>query len=118
MNKDLVPTGAILVLLGRAGICLAEHPTDPDRIRWYPARVPKGLLRHLLEEKPAILAVLSQPPWFATDAARDLFEERMGVAAALEMDCNVGSPAWLIAVGEALELDAERINQARPTIET
>lgn len=118
MNKDLVPTGAILVLLGRAGICLAAHPTDPELIRWYPARVPKGLLRHLLEEKPALLATLSRPPCFATDAARDVFEERMGIAMSLDMDCHVGSPAWLIAVGEALERDSKSVELFRTNADT
>ncbi|MFZ4576386.1 MAG: hypothetical protein ACOYN0_18530 [Phycisphaerales bacterium] len=118
MNQDLAPTGALLVLLGRAAISLSPHPTDPHLIRWFPAEAPKGLLRHLLAEKSAILVMLGQPLCFATDAARDVFEERIGIATSLEMDCNVGSPAWLIAVGEALELDAARINQALPTIET
>lgn len=36
-------TGALLLTLGRAGIELAPHPTDPSRVRHRPAVLPREL---------------------------------------------------------------------------
>lgn len=95
----------LLVALGRAGIELARHPTDPALLRLRPARLDPDLLARLRMHKAAILALLAtgcvSDSAGAPEAAY-IQAERLGIADELAMPTHSGSPAWLIAVGEAM----------------
>lgn len=92
----------LLVTLGRAGVELAP---GGDRLRFRPATIPPDLLHGLRSHKADLLALLA--PGGLRDLEADpeagyTLGERLGVAEGLGMDTGAGSPAWLIAVGEAM----------------
>lgn len=103
MNPNIHELAPLLLALGRAGIELAPHPTDPARLRFRPAALPPDLLEALRRHRGAILGLLasSWTPGPRTDAGH-VSAERLGVADGLEMPTHPGSAAWLVAVGEAL----------------
>jgi len=101
----------LLLALGRAGIELAAHPTDPARLRHRPADLPPDLSARLRIHRAAVLGLLvngyAPKPHGDTDAGYVL-GERLGVADALGMPTHPGSAAWLVAVGEAMVSDLPR----------
>jgi hypothetical protein len=97
----------LLVALGRAGVELAPHPTDPARLRHRPANLPPDLTARLRLHRGAILTVLASG--YAPDAHADdddaayVYGERLGVAEGLGLATHAGSAAWLVAVGESMD---------------
>lgn len=93
----------LLVELGAAGVELTCHPDDAGRLRHRPATLVPELAARTRLHKGALLAQLNRglPSAAGTDAAV-VYAERLGVADDLGMTTHVGSPGWLIAVGEAL----------------
>jgi len=96
-----VEVARLLVALGRAGIELAPHPTDASRLRHRPADLPPDLSALLRIHRAVVLALLAGACTHDTETEY-LFCERLGIAAELGMPTDVGTPAWLIVVGEAL----------------
>jgi hypothetical protein len=92
-----------LVELGKAGIELARHPTDPALLRHRPAELLPHLSAQLRLHRDAIRRLLENgyTPEGETEA-EDVLGERLGVADGLGMPTHPGSSAWLIAVGEAM----------------
>ncbi|MEZ6243370.1 MAG: hypothetical protein R3B57_10035 [Phycisphaerales bacterium] len=93
----------MLVALGRAGIELAPHATDPARLRHRPADPPWNLLERLRRHRGAVLGLLTGG--YTPDPADDaeyVYGERLGVADGLGLDTHPGSAAWLLAVGESM----------------
>ena len=101
-SHELAP---LLVALGRAGIELAPHPTDPARLRHRPADLPPDVSARLRLHRGAMLRLLADgyTPAGGTDAEY-VYGERLGIADELAMPKHPGSPAWLVAVGESLGL--------------
>lgn len=90
------------------------HPHELARLRHRPADLPPDLLEALRRHRGAVLGLLGasvRPPGAggdplprdATDDARYVLGERLGVADELGSPSHPGSAAWLVAVGEALE---------------
>ncbi|MCC6427494.1 MAG: hypothetical protein IT435_11810 [Phycisphaerales bacterium] len=105
MNPNPHELAPLLVALGRAGIELAPHPTDPVRLRYRPADLPPDLSARLRLHRGAILGLLTggytPDPHGDTDAGY-VYGERLGVADGLGMPTHPGSAAWLVAVGESM----------------
>lgn len=130
MNPHPHELAPLLLDLGHAGIELAPHPTDADRLRHRPANLPASLRDRLGVHKRAVLDLLRGGPvdrQFRTRAhevggtvcalsrpeidhpypeAWYVLDERLGVADGLGMPTHPGSPAWLVAVGEAVHISA------------
>lgn len=105
-----VETSPLLVALGRAGIELAPHPSDPARLRHRPVNLPPELGDALRMHKAAVLGLLMggyAPADAPPTGARYVLGERLGVADGLGMPTNPGSAAWLVAVGEAMGCGCE-----------
>ena len=110
MNPNPHELAPLLVALGRAGIDLAPHPTDPARLRhrrltpagWAPD-LPPDLSARLRMHKAAVLWLLSGGcvPDAEIDGAY-ILGERLGVADGLGMPTHPGSAAWLVAIGESM----------------
>jgi hypothetical protein len=102
VNGHLHDLAPLLVALGRAGIELAPNPTNAERLRHRPADLPPGLSARLRLHRSAILELLADgyAPTDGTDAEY-VYHERMGIADEQGMPTHVGSPAWLVAVGES-----------------
>jgi len=49
--------------LARAGVEVAPHPTNPDRLRFRPADVPPDLAERMRLHKAALLAYLGRPAY-------------------------------------------------------
>ena len=92
----------LLITLGVAGIELATHPTNPMRIRHRPATLPTDLVDSVLDHRDAILDLLSNGYAPTDPDAVYLMLERLGIGDDLGMPTHIGSPAWMIAVGESL----------------
>lgn len=58
MNTHPRELASLLLALGRAGIELAPHPTDPTRLRHRPADLPPGLSARLRMHRAAVLGLL------------------------------------------------------------
>lgn len=108
----LAPLPPLLLALGRAGIELAPHPTDPARLRHrrptpngWAADLPPDLSARLRLHRAAVVGLLvdgyAPDPHGDTDAGYVL-AERLGVADGLGMPTHPGSAAWLVAVGESV----------------
>lgn len=99
--REIAP---LLVALGRAGIDLAPHPTEPGRLRHRPASLPPDLSARLRLHRGAVLRLLDgYPPDAHGDTeAGYILGERLGVADGLGMPTHPGSAAWLVAVGETI----------------
>ncbi len=93
----------LLADLGRAGVELAPHPSDGERLRHRPATLPPDLSDRLRRHRAAVLGLLTNgyTPEAETDAAY-IMGERLGVADELTMPTHPGSSAWLVAVGESM----------------
>lgn len=99
------PTGPapLLLALGRAGIELAPHPTDPARLRHRPAVLPPDLAERLRLHRAAVLGLLVRGCAPLADADVEyVLVERLGIADDLGMPTHPGAPAWLVAVGESM----------------
>jgi hypothetical protein len=96
----------LLLTLGRAGIELAPHPTEPVRLRHRPANLRPDLSARLRLHRAAVLGLLAggyAPDTHAADAdAGYVYGERLGVADGLGLATHPGSAAWLVAVGESI----------------
>jgi len=92
----------LLITLGVAGIELATHPTNPMRIRHRPATLPTDLVDSVLDHRDAILDLLSNGYAPTDPEAVYLMLERLGIGDDLGMPTHIGSPAWMIAVGESM----------------
>ncbi len=92
----------LLITLGVAGIELATHPTNPMRIRHRPATLPTDLVDSVLDHRDAILDLLSNGYAPTDPAAVYLMLARLGIGDDLGMPTHIGSPAWMIAVGESM----------------
>jgi hypothetical protein len=101
INKPHEVAG-LLLALGRAGVDLAPHPTDPERLRHRPADLPEDLRARLRTHRAAVLGLLVNGHDPADDDAGYVFGERLGVAEGLGMPTHPGSAAWLVAVGESI----------------
>jgi hypothetical protein len=100
---------ALLLALGRAGIELAPHPTDPSRLRHRPALLTSDLSATLRTHRAAILAILAGRYNPARDSdAEYVHGERLGIADVLGLPTHPGSAAWLVAVGESMRYVAIR----------
>ena len=89
-----LPIGKALRALGECGMGVR---TDP-------------LLPHGVTIENATLADLLAKGYRPTGEAEYVYNERMGMADGLKMPTHCGSPAWLVAVGEAMQAEnAERI---------
>lgn len=99
-NSDLAP---LLVDLGTAGVELAARPGDAAGVRFRPATLAPGLASDLRAHKAALAALLSgvDGPYGAD--ALYVLGERLGIADDLGMPTHRGSPAWLVAMGKALQ---------------
>ncbi len=103
---------SLLIALGREGIELAPHPTDPARLRHrrmtpvgWAADLPTDLGERLRMHKAAVLGLLAPCGLGGIEAhpeAGYVLGERLGVADRLGLATHSGSPAWLVAVGEAM----------------
>lgn len=109
MNPNPHELAPLLVALGRAGIELAQHPTDPARLRFRgpggAADLPPDLSARLRLHRGAVLGLLVGG--YAPDPQRDtdagyVYGERLGVADGLGLATHPGSAAWLVAVGESM----------------
>ena len=90
---------ALLMDLGRAGIELAAHG---DRLRHRPSILPGDLSARLRMHRAAVLSMLTTGHIPADDDAAYTHAERLGVADDLDKPTHPGSPAWLIALAEAM----------------
>lgn len=93
----------LLVAIGRAGIELAPHPTDPAMLRHRPAELPSDLSARLRMHRAEARWLLAGG--YAPDPAGDAghaLAERLGIADDLGMPAHPGAPAWLVAVGESM----------------
>lgn len=100
--SDPATLARLLLDLGIAGVALARHQSDPGRLQHRPAVLPTGLEGRLRDHKPDLLALLAAGFTPGDREAEYIFLERLGIADDLHMPTEVGSPAWLVAVGEAL----------------
>lgn len=102
MNQSPRELARLLIDLGIAGVELAAHG---DRLRHHPAVLAPDVSARLRMHKQAILALLTcgYGPAPADDPeAVYTLHERLGIADDLTMPTHPGSPAWLIALGEAV----------------
>ncbi len=102
MNLHPHELAPLLLALGRAGVDLAPHPTDPGRLRHRPADLPEDLRARLRTHRAAALGLLVNGHTPADDDAGYILGERLGVADGLGMPTHPGSAAWLVAVGESI----------------
>ncbi len=116
MNQYPSELAPLLVALGWAGIELAAHG---DRLRHRPADLPTDLLARLRLHRGAVLGLLLNeytPSAYASDGeAGYVFGERLGVADGLGMPTHSGSAAWLIAVGESIEISCRSATLGVPS---
>jgi hypothetical protein len=97
---------ALLIDLGFAWVELARHPSDQSCLRYRPASTPPDLAARLRLHKPEVLAIL-RGEGLPDESDEDsepayIMGERLGIADELGMLTHPGSPAWLVAVGEAM----------------
>ncbi len=93
----------LLVAVGRSGIELAPHPTDPAKLRHRPADLPTELAALLRTHRAAVPEVLVVGAPSADDTnAVYVLGERLSVADQLGQPTHPGSAAWLVAVGESI----------------
>ncbi|MFO0815926.1 MAG: hypothetical protein U0796_22135 [Gemmatales bacterium] len=93
----------MLLDLGIAEVELATHPTAPTRLRHRPALLPFHLSARLRIHQAEILSLLVQGYVPADDDTNYVYGERLGIADEQKMATHIGSPAWLVAVGESMK---------------
>ena len=107
MNPHPHELAPLLLALGRAGIELAPHPTDPARLRHRPTLLPPDLSARLRLHRAAVLGLLVDG-YAPTDLEVDyLLHERLGIAEDSNLPTHPGSSAWLAAVGESMPHSCE-----------
>ena len=89
----------LLLALGRFGIELAAQR---GRLMQRPAHPLPNQKEALARHRGAILAMLASEYIPASEQARYIYGERLGIADDLRMPTHPGSPAWLVAVGESM----------------
>lgn len=95
--------GPLLVATGRAGIELAPHPGQVDRLRHCPVLIPPHLSARLRLHRAAVLDLLVNGYVVASGSeAEYILGERLGIAEGMRMPIHAGSAAWLVAVGESM----------------
>jgi hypothetical protein len=95
---------SLLTDLGVARVELAVHPEDPTRVRFRPADAPEWLVARLRLHRSEVIELLSVGYQPATGSEAEYrLGERLGIADGLGLPAVPGSPAWLVAVGEAME---------------
>lgn len=99
LTHELAP---LLHALGRAGIELAPHPTDANRLRHRPAVLPPDLSSQLRLHRVAVAVLLRDGYAPADEDAAYVLRERLCVAGDRAIPTHPGSPAWLLAVGESI----------------
>lgn len=114
MTPTIDISGAMLVL-GKAGIEVAVNPTDPDRLLFRPVTADPDLVEMLRRHQCGIIDLLAAGGVRDDDDAEYTQAERLGIGAELGMATHAGSPAWLVAVGEALRGMASRPPPAPPS---
>ncbi|TVQ62518.1 MAG: hypothetical protein EA378_04080 [Phycisphaerales bacterium] len=98
---ELPPVVAELLRgLGSRGVELAA--VGSDRVAWRGELLP-GEVAELRQHKLDVLFMLTAP--VAGEEGRYVLAERLGVAEELGLPTHPGSPAWLIATGEAIDAD-------------
>ena len=102
MNDPSAELAALLVALGVAGVEVALHPTDATRIRYRPLTLPDALAQEIRSHRSDILALLRTDHAPTDPDAVYLMLERLGIGDDLGMPTHIGSPAWMIAVGESM----------------
>ena len=112
MNPHPHELAPLLLALGRTGIELAPHPTDPARLRHrrhtpigWAADLPPDLSARLRMHRAALLGLLVDgyaPDLHGDTDAGYVLGERLGVADGLELPIHPGSAASLVAVGESM----------------
>lgn len=100
MNTPLDLASACLTL-GKAGVHIALHSGS---LAFKLPATNSNLRTLLLRHRVSLEECLEGRSFWSPDAA-DIFTERLAVADGLEMPTHPGSPAWLVAVGEALAHD-------------
>ena len=114
MTQDQPSANALAALLmdtGTLGVELAIDSANPSLLRYRPATLPLGLAARLRLHKAFVLAILRGDLVFgATSNARYVILERLGIADELRMPTHLGSPAWLVAVGEGLNSSCHMTN--------
>jgi hypothetical protein len=102
----------LLVDLGAAGIELAPGLADPAEVRHWPDALPPSLAIRLRHAESSVRAALRgegiPDETDADNPGGSVMGERLGVAEDLGHATHPGSPAWLIAVGEALVESGEQ----------
>ena len=109
MSNQHSTIATLLVEIGKTGIELRAHGNRPSDLLYRFRSPGAGLAtrpERLAERMEAHRADLwhmlaSSPP--LEDDAEVVFIERLSMADELEMKTQPGSPAWLIALGEALK---------------
>jgi len=95
--------GAFLVSLGAAGVEVSAHPRDQGGVRFRGEGL-TAAMRDGIRAHRGLLRLLLDGALPAEGEAGYVLEERLGVAMDLGMPVHPGAPAWLVAVGEALEV--------------
>ncbi len=102
MKTNAHELGRLLVALGRAGIELAARG---GVLMHRPSVLSPHLAERLTANRGAVLRLLVEGYTPASDDARYVLGERLGIADELALTVRPGSPAWLVAVGEALQAE-------------
>jgi len=93
---------AVLVALGAAGVTL--RVSGAGRLQYRPALLVAPLGEGMAAYSQTLLSILGGYRPVGSEACYVL-EERLGVAEGLGMPVQPGAPAWLVAVGEALQVE-------------
>lgn len=112
MNGAGLPS--VLVALGAAGVTL--RVSGSGRLQYRPVDLAAPLGEGITAHYQALLSILGgyQP---AGAEACYVLEERLGVAEGLGLSVQPGAPAWLVAVGEALQAEGRGCPVAMPLAE-
>lgn len=105
MNGNTKALADLLIALGRAGIALAPHPSDPTRLRYRPSQKAQPWLSALRLHREMVLALLvtgDAPVQYGDEDARYSYGERLAVAEDMGLPIHPGSAAWLVATGESV----------------
>lgn len=99
----------LLLALGRAGVEVATGPDGlsglvgpgvPVQLRFRPATLNPSLRAALGVHKQSMVGLLNGASVENIDS--DVLTERLGIAEDLKMPTHPGSPAWMVAHGEAM----------------
>ena len=80
----------------------ATISVNGEKLRHRPAALPPELLQRLRVHKAAIISLLQGGYNPHNSDSKYLMLERLGIGDDLGMPTHIGSPAWMIAVGESM----------------